>query len=263
MKQQASLEKAAELSQMIANLEKVDDESRRHTLLDSLCSVDDILSLPLHPDPPSIQKGNLKVDLLRHQVRSLSCCYLCQFHIYHSSHRRFNGVLRGNILFYPPRKVISLSSSGNTRQSMAGWAVFPSLGHQVGFMALASFKSNPTISIVRLPTFPVISFFFLFTQKSGYEDTTDPTPSTRSRCFVCWCNGKLDFSTDFTQILNHSFRVWYAFLATLTRHCSNPSPGKNINHAFSDTCYARGSGPGRFQINAHRSDISCSFFGVD
>jgi len=120
MKQQASLEKAAELSQMIANLEKVDDESRRHTLLDSLCSVDDILSLPLHPDPPSIQKGNLKVDLLRHQVRSLSCCYLCQFHIYHSSHRRFNGVLRGNILFYPPRKVISLSSSGNTRQSMAG-----------------------------------------------------------------------------------------------------------------------------------------------
>ena len=79
VKQQASLEKAAELRQMIANLEKVDDESRRHTLLDSLCSVDDILSLPLHPDPPSIQKGNLRVDLLRHQVRSLSCCYLSVF----------------------------------------------------------------------------------------------------------------------------------------------------------------------------------------
>lgn len=79
VKQQASLEKAAELRRMIANLEKVDDESRRHTLLDSLCSVDDILSLPLHPDPPSIQKGNLRVDLLRHQVRSLSCCYLSVF----------------------------------------------------------------------------------------------------------------------------------------------------------------------------------------
>lgn len=73
VKQQASLHKAAELRQMIANLEKVDDESRRHTLLDILCSVDDILSLPLHPDPPGIQKGNLKVDLLRHQVRSLTC----------------------------------------------------------------------------------------------------------------------------------------------------------------------------------------------
>ncbi|KAL9711973.1 hypothetical protein Ac2012v2_005047 [Leucoagaricus gongylophorus] len=73
-KQQESLRKATELSQMIAGLEKVDDESRRHTLLDSLCSVDDILSLPLHPDPPGIQKGNLKVDLLRHQSQALQWC---------------------------------------------------------------------------------------------------------------------------------------------------------------------------------------------
>lgn len=117
-KQQESLRKATELSQMIAGLEKVDDESRRHTLLDSLCSVDDILSLPLHPDPPGIQKGNLKVDLLRHQV----CCFLAansQFLVYYFSHKRFSGVSRGNILIYPPKKAISLCNSGNTSQWMA------------------------------------------------------------------------------------------------------------------------------------------------
>ena len=54
---------------MLNNLEKVDDEGRRASLLDTLCSVDDVLGLPVHPDPPSIANGQLKVNLLRHQVQ--------------------------------------------------------------------------------------------------------------------------------------------------------------------------------------------------
>lgn len=72
LKQQEALRKAAELKQMIDGLEKVNDEGRRSSLLDNLCSTEDILSLPLHPDPPGIKKGNLKVDLLKHQVRGAS-----------------------------------------------------------------------------------------------------------------------------------------------------------------------------------------------
>ena len=67
-KQLEALQKAAELRQMLSNLEKVDDEGRRSTMLDSLCSVDDVLNLPLHPSPPGILSGELTVDLLKHQV---------------------------------------------------------------------------------------------------------------------------------------------------------------------------------------------------
>ncbi|RDB25140.1 DNA repair protein rad5 [Hypsizygus marmoreus] len=73
-KQQEALKKAAELKQMLNNLEKVDDESRRSSLLDTLCSTDDILNLPLHPNPPGIKNGNLKVDLLKHQSQALQWC---------------------------------------------------------------------------------------------------------------------------------------------------------------------------------------------
>ncbi|KAJ3569860.1 hypothetical protein NP233_g4782 [Leucocoprinus birnbaumii] len=73
-KQQEALRKAAELKQMMDGLEKVDDEGRRSSLLDNLCSVEDILSLPLHPNPPGIQKGNLRVDLLKHQSQALQWC---------------------------------------------------------------------------------------------------------------------------------------------------------------------------------------------
>lgn len=69
-KQQESLHKAAELRSMLNNLEKVDDEGRRDSLLDTLCSTEDILNLPLHPDPPGTKNGQLMVDLLKHQVRS-------------------------------------------------------------------------------------------------------------------------------------------------------------------------------------------------
>jgi SWI/SNF-related matrix-associated actin-dependent regulator of chromatin subfamily A3 len=71
-KQQESQRKAAELRQMLDSLEKVDDEGRRNSLLDTVCSKDDILNLPLHPSPPGTATGDLKVDLLKHQVGASS-----------------------------------------------------------------------------------------------------------------------------------------------------------------------------------------------
>lgn len=70
--QAEALHKAAELKQLLSSLEKINDEGRRGSVLDALCSVDDILLLPEHESPPSILNGELKVDLLRHQV-SHSC----------------------------------------------------------------------------------------------------------------------------------------------------------------------------------------------
>ncbi|KAK2463186.1 hypothetical protein APHAL10511_004841 [Amanita phalloides] len=68
------VQKAAELKQILDNLEKVDDESRRSSLLDSLCSNEDILNLRLHPNPPSIQSGGLLTNLLKHQSQALQWC---------------------------------------------------------------------------------------------------------------------------------------------------------------------------------------------
>lgn len=73
-KQQEALQKAAELRQMLSTLETVDDEGRRSSLLDTLCSTDDILNLPLHPNPPGLRNGELKVDLLKHQSQALQWC---------------------------------------------------------------------------------------------------------------------------------------------------------------------------------------------
>jgi SWI/SNF-related matrix-associated actin-dependent regulator of chromatin subfamily A3 len=67
-KQQESFARAEELKQMLSSLEKVDDEGRRGSLLDTLCSTEDVLGLPEHPNPPGIASGELRVDLLRHQV---------------------------------------------------------------------------------------------------------------------------------------------------------------------------------------------------
>jgi SWI/SNF-related matrix-associated actin-dependent regulator of chromatin subfamily A3 len=67
-KQQEEFIRAAELRQMLSNLEKVDDEGRRSSLLDTLCSTEDVLGLPEHPNPPGIASGELRVDLLKHQV---------------------------------------------------------------------------------------------------------------------------------------------------------------------------------------------------
>lgn len=70
-KQQEAFAKARELQQILNNLEKVDDEGRRTSLLDTLCSTEDVLALPVHANPPGIQSGDLKVNLLKHQVRTL------------------------------------------------------------------------------------------------------------------------------------------------------------------------------------------------
>lgn len=67
-KQQEAFARAADLRQTLSNLEKVDDEGRRSSLLDSLCSIEDVLGLPEHPNPPGIASGELRVDLLKHQV---------------------------------------------------------------------------------------------------------------------------------------------------------------------------------------------------
>ncbi|THH29944.1 hypothetical protein EUX98_g4232 [Antrodiella citrinella] len=73
-KQQEAFDKAAELRQLLNNLDKVDDEGRRSSLLDTLCSTDDILALPIHPSPPGKENGDLKVDLLKHQSQALQWC---------------------------------------------------------------------------------------------------------------------------------------------------------------------------------------------
>ncbi|KAL4074195.1 SNF2 family N-terminal domain-containing protein [Scleroderma citrinum] len=73
-KQQDALHNAAVLKQMLINLEKVDDEGRRASLLDTLCSHDDILNLPVHPSPPGIASRELMVDLLKHQSQALQWC---------------------------------------------------------------------------------------------------------------------------------------------------------------------------------------------
>lgn len=67
-KQHEAFMRAAELKQMLNGLERVDDEDRRASLLDTLCPTVDILNLPVHPNPPGIASGELVVDLLKHQV---------------------------------------------------------------------------------------------------------------------------------------------------------------------------------------------------
>jgi len=68
-KQQEALQKAAELRQTLNSLEKVDDEGRRASLLDTLCATEDVLSMPVYATPPGISSGELTVDLMKHQAR--------------------------------------------------------------------------------------------------------------------------------------------------------------------------------------------------
>lgn len=71
--EQFEREKAQELRDVINSFESVSDESRRASLLDSLCSTDDILNLPLQedPPPPSVESGELISNLMRHQLQAL------------------------------------------------------------------------------------------------------------------------------------------------------------------------------------------------
>lgn len=58
-----------QVREILSTLEKISDEDRRSSLLENLCSNVDFLNLPLHPQPPGTKRGNLTIDLLRHQVR--------------------------------------------------------------------------------------------------------------------------------------------------------------------------------------------------
>jgi SWI/SNF-related matrix-associated actin-dependent regulator of chromatin subfamily A3 len=69
--ERVAYEKARELQSVLKSFETVDDDARRSTLLDSLCSTDDILNLPIHEDPPSLEKGELNTNLMKHQLQAL------------------------------------------------------------------------------------------------------------------------------------------------------------------------------------------------
>lgn len=52
-------------------------------------------------------------------------------------------------------------------------------------MALAFLKAALLFQWYAFLPFLLSHFSLDSREKSGYEDTTDPTPFTRSRCFVC------------------------------------------------------------------------------
>ena len=121
--QQDALRKAAELRSMLNTLEKVDDESRRTSLLDTLCSTEDVLKLPVHPSPPGLTSGELTVNLLRHQVLQYMIFFL--YHFWWALHRAkpCSGVLIVNTPNYQRRSRINQSSSGNIRKPGTRWGI--------------------------------------------------------------------------------------------------------------------------------------------
>ena len=121
-KQQEAFARAAELRQMLSNLNKVDDEGRRGSLLDTLCSTEDVLALPEHPNPPGIASGDLRVDLLKHQVCDYSALVrgICKCSVYLRIYRSkpYNG--RSSMRTRSPqqKKRISQCSSGSTERQV-------------------------------------------------------------------------------------------------------------------------------------------------
>ncbi|GAW05450.1 snf2 family [Lentinula edodes] len=73
-KQQEGIRRAAELRDMLNTMEKVNDQSRRSSLLDTLCTNEDILSLPVYDKSPGVATGQLKVNLLKHQKQAIKWC---------------------------------------------------------------------------------------------------------------------------------------------------------------------------------------------
>lgn len=127
-KQQESLQKAAELKSMLNNLEKVDDEGRRESLLDTLCSTDDILNLPLHPDPPGIKNGQLVVDLLKHQVRR----HLCNIR----AHRGFLTVAQSQALQWCIEREYPVLPKKESDKPVQFWQIRRKPNKQVRFLLL-------------------------------------------------------------------------------------------------------------------------------
>jgi SWI/SNF-related matrix-associated actin-dependent regulator of chromatin subfamily A3 len=108
--------KAAELRQILDNLEKVNDEGRRANLLDQLLSTEDVLTLPEHPNPPGIDAGNLTVNLLKHQVRIqfIVTGVLDMLTFLDSSrNKRYFGVSTARIQPHPSWRLTTLYNSGN------------------------------------------------------------------------------------------------------------------------------------------------------
>lgn len=109
-----ALEKADELRSILNNLEKVDDGSRRESLMDKLCPTADVLNLPDHPHPPGIESGDLIVDLLKHQV----CVQSIVMHrifimIWISSVKHYSGVSTTSIRNSQRQILINPCSFGN------------------------------------------------------------------------------------------------------------------------------------------------------
>jgi hypothetical protein len=97
---------------MLNNLEKVDDESRRTSLLDTLCSTEDVLNMPLHQNPPGRASGELRVDLLKHQASRICIFIRFEFMFFFLSFKPCNGVLSAKILPCPRLSPTSLFNSG-------------------------------------------------------------------------------------------------------------------------------------------------------
>lgn len=105
-------QKSAELAQLLQGIEKVDDDKRRSAVLDVVCSVEDILELPLYPDPPSIESGELNVNLLKHQVRHLQrLLHICIDPFLRA--KVFSGAFSTKIRFCQRRKPINQFRCGN------------------------------------------------------------------------------------------------------------------------------------------------------
>jgi SWI/SNF-related matrix-associated actin-dependent regulator of chromatin subfamily A3 len=113
-KYQESLKKAAELKQILNSLEKVEDDGRRSSLLDTLCSTEDVLNMPVHENPPGIASGELTVDLLKHQVSNMLCWIInTKLTSFLSSFKLLNGVLNGKIQFFLRQQQIPRCNSGS------------------------------------------------------------------------------------------------------------------------------------------------------
>lgn len=112
-KQQEAFQRAEELRQILNNLDKVDNEGRRASLLDTLCSVDDVLALPLHPSPPGLASGQLKVDLLKHQVSQRDIFIFWMLAHVRCRAKHFSGVSNTNILKFLRTRRINRSSFGS------------------------------------------------------------------------------------------------------------------------------------------------------
>ena len=181
-KQQEEFARAAELRQTLANLEKVDDEGRRSSLLDTLCSTEDVLGLPEHPNPPGIASGELRVDLLKHQVRGRSFVRLCagsQFAcMFAYRNKRFYGRLSTRTQNSQRKKTISQCNSGSTERQVPRCVQSPSCTGCLLNILQAYYYNSTYPSLSTLVVVPLTS------RSSCNKDTSGSSPYAREGSFV-------------------------------------------------------------------------------